>query len=144
MTEAEREAALLGMAALDGALRALGRPPVEANPDLRFVDPVVGDLPNAVLERVGAAPFRFVFGLDLDVWVGPFSEVVQVPISRESPAHASQLLERVLRSVVTCDVRPRSTTIALISSGEPWLRLVSWGAIRVPRLEARYEAYASL
>jgi hypothetical protein len=66
MTEREREAARLGMEALDQALMALGRRPVDQNPDFRLADPVVGDLPNVVLDSPGAAPLRFVFGPDLE------------------------------------------------------------------------------
>jgi hypothetical protein len=93
INDQEREAARLGLQALDRALMALGRRPVDQNPDFRLAEPVVGDLPNAVLEKRGAAPLRFVFGSDLDVWVGPFSEVVTLKVSEATKDLIQQRIE---------------------------------------------------
>jgi hypothetical protein len=124
MSDQEREAARLGMRLLDDALIALGHRPVLENPDFRVAEPVVGDLPNAVLEKPGVAPMRFIFGQQVDVWVGPFSEVVTVGVSQAKKDDAQWRIERLLRSSATCRIRKRSVEIALQLPGhEPWLRL---------------------
>jgi hypothetical protein len=144
MSDRERKAARLGMEALDGALVDLGYLPVGENPDVRMADPVVGDLPNAVLEKPGSAPLRFVFGRDLDVWVGPFSEVVSAEVLEETMGRVRGLITHVLRSEVTCRDQRRSVQLVLRVPGqEPWLRLKVRGATASATLPPRYAPYAS-
>lgn len=120
----EHEAARVGMEVLDQVLVAFGEQPVHANPQFHVADPVVGDLPNVVLEKPGAAPLRFVFGQDLDVWVGPFSEVVLLRVSEATRSLIHQQIERILLSSVACQDGKKSMVITLqLPGAEPWLRL---------------------
>src|SRR5690242_18320847 len=98
MTDWEREAARLGTQALDRALIALGQRPTAENPDFRVADPIVGDLPNTVLDKPGVASLRFIFGRELDIWVGPYSEVVTAEPSEATQNDLQRPIERVLRS----------------------------------------------
>jgi hypothetical protein len=134
MSDQEREAARLGMRVLDNALIALGHRPALENPDFRAAEPVVGDLPNIVLEKAGVAPLRFIFGQQLDVWVGPFSEIVTVDISHATKDDAQ----------ATCRIGKRSVEIALqLPGNEPWLRLkVVGGSGAALTLEPTYAPYA--
>jgi|tagenome__1003787_1003787.scaffolds.fasta_scaffold20971927_4 hypothetical protein len=142
MSDQEREATRLGMHILDRALIALGHKPALENPDFRAAEPVVGDLPNIVLEKAGVAPLRFIFGPQLDVWVGPFSEVVTVDISDATKDDAQWRIERLLRSSVTCRIRKRSIEIKLELPGdEPWLRLNVRATGLASTLERHYAAY---
>jgi hypothetical protein len=144
MSDQEREAARLGMRVLDNALIALGHRPALENPDFRAAEPVVGDLPNIVLEKAGVAPLRFIFGQQLDVWVGPFSEIVTVDISHATKDDAQWRIERLLRSSATCRIGKRSVEIALqLPGNEPWLRLkVVGGSGAALTLEPTYAPYA--
>jgi hypothetical protein len=139
----EQEAARLGMQALDGALVALGQRPVSQNPDFRLSSPVVGELPNVVLEKHGAAPLRFVLGPDLDVWVGPFSEVVLAAVSESSLHLIQQRIEDLLRSSVVCESRKGMMVIKLqIANAKPWLRLKVRASGTSSTLNPFYPAYA--
>lgn len=141
--EQEREAARLGMHALDEALISLGLRPVPDNPDFRVTDPVVGDVPTTILHKPGVAPFRFVFGRELDVWIGPFSEVVTAPVSGSGTAEVQQRIERVLKSSVACRPGRRSMEITLQLPGDPpWLRLKVLAKGVASTLEPSYESYA--
>lgn len=124
MNEEERETARLGAEALDEALIALGEHPVGDNPDFHAAAPVIGDIPNAVLEKHGAAPLRFIFGSVLDVWVGPFSEVLTLKVSEGTREVMRRGIEDVLCSAFTCRPGKRSVEIALqLPDTRPWLRL---------------------
>lgn len=143
MTGQEREAARLGMEALDQALIGLGRPPVEENPDFRMSEPVRGDLPNAVLDKLGVAPIRLIFGPDLDVWVGPFSEVVLLEVSEATKGLIVHNLKKILRSTIVCQAGRRSVLITLaIPGAAPWLRLKVRGTSVSDSLEPSYEPYS--
>lgn len=142
MNDEEREAGRLGMQILDQALVSLGQKPALANPDFRVTEPVVGDIPTTVLEKPGAAPFRFVFGRDLDVWVGPFSEVILAPVRTATEKETQQRIELLLQSSVTCRPGKRSIEIAFQRPGRvPWLRLKVRAAGVVAKLEATYSPY---
>jgi hypothetical protein len=144
ISDQERETARLGTQLLDRALVALGRRPAVENEDFRAADPVVGDLPNTVLEKPGVAPLRFIFGPQLDVWVGPFSEVVTATISEATADDAQRQIERLLRSSVDCRIRRNSAEITLqVASDEPWLRLKVRAAGLAAALEPRYAPYVS-
>ncbi len=138
----KREAARLGMEALDQVLLALGQQPVHENPQFHVADPVVGDLPNVVLEKPAAAPLRFVFGQDLDVWVGPFSEVVLLRVSEATKGIIHQQIERILLSSVACQAGKKSMVITLqLPDSEPWLRLKVRASGQSSALEPYYAPY---
>jgi hypothetical protein len=142
INDQEREAARLGMRLLDQALISLGCRPVSENPDFRSTDPVVGDLPTAVLDKPGVAPFRFIFGRDLDVWVGTFSEVVIAPVSDARTPDARYRIEELLRSSVICRPGKRLMEISLQRPGDkPWLRLSVRASGSVSALEPVYAPY---
>ncbi|MEO3939434.1 hypothetical protein V3N99_22230 (plasmid) [Dermatophilaceae bacterium Soc4.6] len=143
MTDHELALAELGIEALNASLAGLGYPPVGVSPDVRMADPIVGEIPNAVVERLGVAPLRLVFGRDLDIWVGPYSEVVGAPVSEETRVRVEGLITRVLRSEVLCQYGRKSVELMLrLPDQDPWLRLKVRGAGREPMLESRYEPYA--
>jgi hypothetical protein len=143
MNDREREAARLGMVALDASLVELGYPPVGDSPDVRMADPVILDIPNAVIEKPGCAPLRLIFGPDLDLWVGPYSEVILEPVQEETLSDIQDVITQVLRSEVTCHYRKRSVKLVLrIPGQDPWRRLTVYGAHEEARLAARYEPYA--
>lgn len=143
MNDQEREAARLGIEALDRALADLGRPPVGDNPDLHMAPPVVGDIPTAVMDKPGGAPLRFVFGRVLDIWVGPFSEVASAEVLPETRDRVRDLIAQVLRSEVMCRGGRRSVEIVLRHPGqEPWLRLKVRGARAAAPLQPFYSPYA--
>lgn len=143
MNDRERVLVELGIGALNASLTALGYPPVGASRDVRMADPVVGDIPNAVVDKPGAAPLRFLFGRDLDIWVGPYSEVVQVPVNEKTTGRIEDLITRVLRSEVICRHGRTSLELILrIPDEDPWLRLRVRGTERAQTLEPRYEPYA--
>ena len=124
LTDREKEAARLGMEVLDQVLVTLGGQPVLANPDFRVGKQVLGETPNFVLEKPGAAPLRFVLGQELDIWVGPCSEVVFLEVSEAKKSIMYQLIEKVLLSSVACKVRKNSVAITLQLPGEkPWNRV---------------------
>jgi hypothetical protein len=145
INDQEREAARLGMQLLDQALISLGQRPLVDNPDFRATDPVVGDLPTRVLEKRGVAPFRFNFGLVLDVWVGPYSEVVHAQVSDATNKDAQRQIEEVLLSAVTCRAGKRSMEITLQRPGdEPWLRLMVRASGLASTLEPTYSPYVGM
>jgi hypothetical protein len=142
MNDQEREAARLGMSALDAALVALDQRPVAQNPDFRFAEPVIGDIPHIVLEKAGVAPVQFIFGRDLDIWVGPFSEVVLVTVTLASLDLIQQRLQQILQSSVAYETRKRSMVLTLqLADAKPWLRLTSYGRPDSPSLEPYYGSY---
>jgi hypothetical protein len=144
VNDEEREAARLGMQILDQALVSLGQKPALESPDFRVTEPVVGDIPTTVLERRGVAPFRFVFGRDLDVWVGPFSEVILAPVRAAAEKEIQQRIEVLLQSSVTCRPGKRSMEIALQRPGSvPWLRLKVRASGVATKLEATYSPYVA-
>lgn len=143
ISDHEREAARVGMRALDQALVALGRPSVSQNPDFNFAEPVVGHLPNIVLEKRGVAPLRFVFGFDLDVWVGPFSEVILLTASEASFDLIQQRVAELLSSSIFCQAGRGSMVITLQLPGdEPWLRLKVRASGLSSELDSAYAPYA--
>jgi hypothetical protein len=142
VNDEEREAARLGMRILDQALISLGQKPMLESQDFRVTEPVVGDIPTTVLEKSGVAPFRFVFGRDLDVWVGPFSEVILAPVHSATEKETQQRIEVLLQSSVTCRPGKRSMEIALQRPGRvPWLRLKVRASDVAAKLEATYSPY---
>jgi hypothetical protein len=145
MSDLEREARRVGLRALDDALIALGASPLRENSDFRATDPDVGGIPAIVLDRSGVAPFRFTLGLDLDIWIGPLSEVVAAPISAATQADLQRQIERLLRSVVTCRRGKRSMTIGLqLPDEEPWLRSKSTARAWRRRLSRRIRPMSSI
>lgn len=143
MNDKEKEAARLGMEALDGALVDLGYPPLGENPHVRMVDPVVLDFPNAVVEKPGCAPLLFVFGPYLDLSVGPFSEVLVEEVTEATKDDVRYWINQLLRSEVTFRKRWRSVEIVLrVPGSEPWRRLRVFGAGKHPELEPSYAPYA--
>ena len=133
MLSDERKKALgrLGMEALDGALVDLGYPPVRENPHVRTGHTEVFGLTTAVVEKPGCAPLEFQFGPELDVWVGPFSEVVMYELTEATRDEVRSLIAQVLRSEVTW--RPRWMSVELVlrvPGSEPWRRLRSFGGSR--------------
>lgn len=142
MNDQERVLAELGIEALNASLAGLGYPPVGTNPDVRMAQPAVGDIPNAVVDKPGVAPLRLVFGRELDIWVGPYSEVVCVPVGEETRGRIEELITRVLKSEVVCQYARKSVELILrIPDRDPWLRLRVHGAGRGPTLEPHYEPY---
>lgn len=145
MNDRERASADLGIAALNASLAGLGHKPLGLNPHVRMVGPVVGEIPNAMVDQPGVAPLRFVFGLDLDIWIGPYSEVVTSPVNAETRDRVEESITLVLTSEVLCQVGRRSVALTLrIPDQEPWLRLTVRGADQQPSLEPRYQPYARL
>jgi hypothetical protein len=143
INDQEREVARLGIEALNASLIKLRHAPVGENPDVRMVDPVIGGIPNAIVEKPGVAPLRLVFGRDLDIWVGPYSEVVVAPVREETAGHIEGLITRVLMSEVVCRYRRKSIKLILrMPDQDPWLRLRVRGADRESTLELRYAPYA--
>lgn len=142
MDSSDREVTRIARRALDDALVSLGRRPVSENPDFWPGEPVPGDFPTVVLEAPGVAPFQFVLGPDVDVWVGPFSEVVLVEASAETEATIRSRLRDVLLSTVTSRRRRWSTEIVLrVPGAEPWMRLRSYGRFTAAPLEPAYRPY---
>ena len=143
MNDHERVLAQLGIEALNASLAGLGYPPVGANHEVRMADPVVGDIPNAVVEKPGVAPIRLMFGRDLDIWIGPYSEVVGAPVGEETRDRIEDLITRVLRSEVLCRYGRRSVELTLRMPGQdPWIRLKVRGGDQKPTLSAQYVPYA--
>jgi hypothetical protein len=142
----DREAARLYMQVLDQALISLGRRPVSDNPDFRVTEPLVLDVPTTVLEKPGVAPLRFMFWPDnLDVWVGPFSEVVVVQSSDAGKKNDPlRMIAALLQSSVTCRRKRWWMEITLQRPGaEPWHRLKVSGFDRqaAEALEPIYSPY---
>ena len=143
MSDREREAARIGMQVLNDALTALGYKPAPENTDFRIAEPVVGDIPNTILDKPGVAPLRFVFGLELDVWVGPFSEVLTLDVSDAAKDEAQRRIEKLLRSSVECRMGRWFMNITLrLPREEPWLRLKVGASGYPATLEPVYAPYA--
>lgn len=143
MNDQELAFARLGLEALNSSLAELGYLPIGQNPDVRLADPIVGDITNAVVEKPGVAPFRFVFGRDLDIWIGPYSEVVGAPAREDTIGRIEGLITRVLMSEVLCQYRRKSVELVLRLPGQdPWLRLRVRGGRQEPSLAPLYEPYA--
>ena len=143
MNATERYLAELGIQALNGSLVRLGYPPVGESLDVRMADPVVGDIPNAIVEKPGVAPFRFVFGRDLDMWIGPFSELLLLPVSEQAMGEIEEQLTQALRSEVHCHYGRTMAKVTLQLPGQvPWFTLRSWARGRVRALGPRYAPYA--
>lgn len=143
MNERERALAALGVDALNASLAGLGYPVITSSSDVRMAEPVVGDIPNAVVDRPGIAPLRIVFGRDLNIWVGPYSEVVTVAASEDTRGLMEEMITKVLMSEVVCNYRRRSVELVLrLPDHEPWMRLRVRGADLQPLLEPRYQPYA--
>jgi hypothetical protein len=84
---------------------------------------MTGGATRVHLEKSGVAPFSFVFGPAIDVWVGPFSEVVLQDVSKKTVDHLREALGQVFRSAVSVRSERWSTTIAFrLPGAEPWLR----------------------
>ena len=142
MNHREQESARIGLEALNASLVTLGLAPVGENPDVRMVEPAVGAIPNAVVDKAGVAPWRFVFGRDLDIWVGPYSGAAGARLVEETRGEVEDLITRVLRSDVTFRRGRRSVELRFrIPNEEPWLRLKVRGADPSSSLERSYEAY---
>jgi hypothetical protein len=142
MIDREREAARIGLEALDEVLVAHGEDPVHRSSNFHETVPVKGDIPNVVLEKPGAAPLRFVFGIEFDVWIGPFSEVVLLEASEEAKGLIRQRITDVLRSSVAYRAGKRSATIALrLPGAKPWLRLKVHASGLESSLEPFYPPY---
>jgi hypothetical protein len=89
--------------------------------------------------RAAAAGFR----PDLDIWVGPYSEVILAPVQEETLSDIQDLITMVLRSEVACQYRKWSVKLTLrIPGQDPWRRLTVYGAGRESTLEAWYAPYA--
>jgi len=143
MDERERALAAMGVDALNASLAGLGYPLIVSSSDVRMAEPVVGDIPNAVVERPGVAPLRIVFGRDLNIWVGPYSEVVTVPVSEETRGLMEEVITKVLMSEIVCSYRRRSVELVLrLPDHEPWMRLRVRGSDLQRLLEPRYQPYA--
>ena len=131
------------MEALDGALVDLGYPPLGENRHVRMGDPLHGVLPTAAVEKPGCAPLKFVFGPYLDLWVGPFSEVLNEELTEATKDDAKYWITQVLRSEVTWRARWMSVELVLrVPGSEPWRRLRTFGAGRDPDLQPSYAPYA--
>lgn len=144
MNERERALSSMGVDALNASLAGLGYPVIVSSSDVRMAQPVVGDIPNAVVERPGVAPLRVVFGRDLNIWVGPYSEVVTVPASEETRGLMEEMITKVLMSEIVCTYRRRSVELVLrLPDHEPWMRLRVRGSDLQRSLEPRYQPYAS-
>lgn len=138
----EREAARRGQVALDAALVALGCLPLDENSDFQVADSAVGELLTLALEKQGVAPLRFVFGADLEVWVGPFSDVITVAVADMSAEQLRAQMMLVLRSSVDVHRARRSTQIMLSVQDEvPWLRLKVRAFGQSKPLEGKFDAY---
>lgn len=143
LSDEQKEAlARLGMEALDGALVDLGCPPVRENPHVRTGHTEDLGLATAVIEKPGCAPLKFQFGPDLDVWVGPYSEVLMCELTEATRDQVRSLMARVLRSEVTSRARWMSVEIVLrVPGSEPWRRLRVFGAGRDLDLHPSYAPY---
>lgn len=143
LSDKEKEAARLGMEALDGALVDFGYPPVGENPHVRmgYLDDL--GITTAVVEKPGCAPLKFVFGPYLDLWIGPFSEVVTCKLTEATRDQVQCLIAQVLRSEVTWRARWMSVELVLrVPGSEPWRRLISHGGSPDPGLQPSYAPYA--
>jgi hypothetical protein len=143
MNNQERELTRVGIEALNAALAGLGYPPVGENPEVRFGDSGGPRLPVVVVDKPGVAPLSFMFGYELDVRVGPYSGVIEVPLGAETRALVEDVITRVLRSEVLCRDRWKSIELMLrIPGQDPWDTLRVFPHAREWRLEPRYEPYA--
>jgi hypothetical protein len=124
MVSAHEQAGIeLGLGLLDRELGTLGMPPLRQNPDFAEREPFLGVFPVFEVVRPGAAPFRFVFSSGVDLWVGPFSEILEIEAEAENAELIATSVQRALRSVVEVS-RVRKTvviTLSLPGSANPWL-----------------------
>ena len=135
--------AQVGIDAMNAALSSLGMPPIgDPESDIQFDEPDTY-APQAVLDAPGAAPMRFIFGPLLDVWIGPFSEVLVMDVERQTTSEIEEELTCLFTSQVAYRYRRGSVRIALSQPEQkPWRRLgVSGGFGVFPRLEPLYAPY---
>lgn len=133
----------MGIDAMNAALSSLGKPPVgDPASDIQFDEPVAFAIPTAVLNAAGAAPIKFIFHGYLDVWIGPFSEVLVYDVEKQTPSEVEEDLRLLFTSEVACRYRWGSVRITLSQPGhKPWRRLGVGGSGPVPRLEPLYAPY---
>jgi hypothetical protein len=143
LSDREKEAARLGMEAFDRALVDLGYPAVGENPHVRMGDPLHELLPTLVVDKPGCAPLKFVFGPYLDLWIGPFSEVLNEEVTEATKDDVQYWMAQVLRSEVTWRARWMSVELVLrVPGSEPWRRLLTFGGSPDPGLQPSYAPYA--
>ena len=139
MSGTERAAARIAIDVLNAVLAEHGQPTLEQNPHFRSADPIMGVLPNFVLDKDGVAPLRFVFGQTLDIWVGPYSEVVVAEIVPDRIGALRDVVARVLHSHVAVMPGRYWTTLELSESGmDPWRTLRVRHGGRRPSLNRQY------
>lgn len=143
MNERESVLAQYGIDAVNKALLKLGCPTISADSDICMAPPVIGDIPNAIVRKPRVAPFRIVFGRELNIWIGPYSEVVTVAVTENTRGLMEETITRVLMSEVLCSFTKRSVKLIIqIPDQEPWTKLRVHGMGLQPSLEPRYEPYA--
>lgn len=121
--------------AIDTLLRRAGLPIIESNDAFATFESGAGTRPGVELVKPGVAPLRFVMGLELDVWVGPYSEFLLVDPATCGLDALIELLERVLRSQIMIAPGRWSTKItAQLPGSQPWRTLRVWprGGVQVP------------
>jgi hypothetical protein len=142
MNDREEYGARLGTRALPEVLAELGCAPLGSNPNIRVAEPDIGDLLTLEVDKPGVAPVRVIFGTELNIWVGPYSEVVVLPLRDETFREAKALISKVLRSEIRSRYRRRSVELTLgIPGNDPWARLVVRGADGAPLLDAKYTPF---
>ena len=102
---------------MNEALRQLRQPELTANPAFTRNAEVPWD--SYLLNVPGAAPMRFDLGVDVNVWVGPCSEVLLLPSEWEELAD----LKSALISEIEIDVGPRQKRVSIRfrnPQGEIW------------------------
>lgn len=135
MSASEARAHAMVKEALDTALRRAGLPVIECNADFVVDESGAGFYPALLLVKSGVAPLRLVMGPVLDVWIGPYSEVVSVDTATCERDEMIELLERLLRSKFTITSGRWAVKItAQLSGSQPWLALRIWGrgGVHVP------------
>jgi hypothetical protein len=119
----ERDKIVAGQLALSAALAEIGEAPLGSNPDLIEDVPYLEVFPTYVAFREGAAPFTFVLGSELQMDVGPFSEVLVLDVDVSADELRDSLV-RVLRSHVDVTVGRIWATVTLTdSNGQEWRKL---------------------
>ena len=142
MTAKEEVLSARGTRALNDSLIALGYPVLGANPHVKMTTPVVGDLPNAAVDRRGVAPIRFLFGRELEIWIGPY-EIDNLSVEESTQDDLQAAIARILCSEVRCESSRWSTRIVLALPGQrPWRTVRIVGRNRVDLLEPQYNPYA--
>lgn len=144
MDDAEGALVFRGVAIVDRALVSIGGEPLAENPDLELTRSDYGGRPAVVLTRTDVAPFVFMLGHDLDVWIGPFSEVLLLSLADTTASASAALVVKTLRSHVAYERRRRNALLTCHLPGEsPWLRLRVRPRGRSADLAASYEPYAT-